>query len=250
MRRITAQMALIVCASAGLPAQADSVQVAVASNFSKVASALVEPFKVATGHDLKLSFGSSGKFVAQITHGAPFDVFLSADIDKPHRLVEDGLAIGSPKVYAIGQLVLWSPTLPITGPEILTDANFRHLAIANARLAPYGAAAEAVLEHRQLSDSLKGRRVEGENISQTYQFVASGAAQLGFIALSQVSNQGQLTSGTGWVVPASEHPPIEQAAVILKHGAKNPAAIAFFDYLFSDTSQAIMQRFGYQRSEP
>lgn len=251
IRRVQRGLIIWLLASLPLLGHAASVRVAVASNFSKVAGELTAPFKAATGHDLKLSFGSSGKFVAQITHGAPFEVFLSADTDKPKRLLEKGLAIGKPKIYAVGRLVLWSPkTEPvISGSAILEQPAFRHLAIANATLAPYGAAAQAALERLQLTTTLKDRIVEGENISQTYQYVASGAAELGFVALSQVMHKDKLTSGSGWIVPADMHPPIEQAAVLLKRGADNPAAQAFMDYLSSDTATALLQSYGYQAAD-
>jgi molybdate transport system substrate-binding protein len=229
--------------------QAAEVTVAVAANFTAPMNAIAVEFERETGHQAKPSFGSSGKFYAQIKNGAPFQIFLSADDETPARLDQEGATIpGSRFTYAIGTLVLWSstPNVVDASGEILRRGNFAKLAIANPKLAPYGRAAQEVLTGLGLLDAVSGKFVTGENIGQTHQFVASGNAELGFVALSQVMKDGQLTGGSGWIVPDTLHMPIRQDAVILSAGKNNPAATALMAYLKSDKARAIIRAYGYR----
>lgn len=232
----------------GSTAFAAQVQVAVASNFTAPMQEIAARFERDTGHQARLAFGASGKFYAQIRNGAPFEVLLSADDTTPQRLEQEGAAIpGSRFTYAVGRLVLWSPTAGAVqdGPELLRNRNFRHLAVANPKTAPYGAAALATLEQLGLAETLRGRLVQGENIAQTYQFVASGNAQLGFVALSQVAKDGEITTGSGWIVPTDYHAPIRQDAVLLTKGKDNPAAKALLVYLAQPQIRELIQSYGY-----
>lgn len=231
-------------------AQADTVTVAVAANFTAPMKEIASQFEAGTSHTVRMSFASSGKFFAQIKNGAPFEVFLSADAAKPLALEKQGLAVaGSRFTYAQGALILWSPNaayITKDGPALLKTAPFRHLAIANPKLAPYGLAATETLQHLGLLDKLTAKLVRGENIAQTYQFVESGNAELGFVALSQVMKAGKLSRGSGWQVPTTLHSPIRQDAVLLKHGEHNAAAKALLDYLKSADAAKIIQAYGYQ----
>lgn len=237
--------ALLVSANA----DAGEVQVAVAANFTAPMQRIATEFEKDSGHKAALMSGATGKFYAQISHGAPFEVFLSADDETPARLETDGLAVaGSRFTYATGRLVLWSPRegyLDDKG-EVLKKGDFRHLAIANPRTAPYGAAALQVLGKLGLQPALTPRFVQGENIAQTHSFVVSGNAELGFVALAQVYKDGRLGAGSAWIVPASLHAPIRQDAVLLMKGASNPAAAALLKYLKSDKARAIIRSFGYE----
>jgi molybdate transport system substrate-binding protein len=222
--------------------------VAVAANFSKPMTEIAAAFEKDTGHSAKLSFGSSGKFVSQIQNGAPFEVFLSADENAPITLEQSANAVtGSRFVYALGKLVLWSATAGLVDAQgqVLRNGGFSHLAIADPKLAPYGVAALDVLNHLELTDRLQPLVVWGENITQTHQFVSSGNAELGFIALSQVIDNGHISSGSGWIVPNDLYAPIKQAAVLLSLGAQNPAAQALMRYLQSAPALAIIARYGY-----
>jgi molybdate transport system permease protein len=208
-------------------ARSGEVSVAVASNFATAMSDLAAPFERETGHRLLLSYGASGKLYAQIRNGAPFQVFLSADDEKPIQLEKDGAAVpGSRFTYAIGTLVLWSPQPGYVDDEgaVLASGRFRRLALANPRLAPYGEAAMEVLRQRRLAERLQPNFVMGENIAQTHQFVASGNAELAFLALSQVWRDGRLSGGSAWIVPQSLHAPIRQDALLLLPGRDQPAA--------------------------
>lgn len=227
---------------------AETVLVAVASNFTKPMTEIAEAFKKETGHTAKLSFGSSGKIVSQLENGAPFEVFLSADNTKPAKLEEKGLTVpGNRFTYALGTLVLWSakPGYVDDQGQILTKGGFEHLALANPKLAPYGEAALETLKKLGVQEKLQGLLVHGDNISQAHQFVSTGNAELGFVALSQVIVDGKIADGSGWVVPASLHQPIRQDAVLMKSGQKNPAAPALLDYLKSAPAKAIIQKYGY-----
>jgi molybdate transport system substrate-binding protein len=233
-------------------ARAETVSVAVAANFTGPMNEIAEAFGEDTGHQAKTSFGSSGKFYAQIRNGAPFEVFLSADAEKPAQLVEDGLTVPDTTfTYALGSLVLWSADADLIqdGPRVLGRNQFRKLAIANPKLAPYGAAAIEVLEKLDVDQLVTPKLVQGENIAQTYQFVSTGNAELGFVALSQVIQDGEIGSGSGWVVPADMHAPIRQDAVILARGAENPAAHALMDYLRGERAQSIIRAYGYGLSK-
>lgn len=231
------------------PASADTVQVAVASNFAQPMARIAAAFQRDTGHRLLLSSGSSGKFYAQIASGAPFEVLLSADDEIPQRLEKEGLAVaGSRATYAIGKLVLWSPRPDyVDGKgEVLRGGGFARLAMANPKTAPYGAAARETMEKLGLWQALQPKLVQGESIAQAYQFVASGNAELGFVALSQVRNENGETRGSLWLVPQALYTPIRQDAVLLKKGKGNPAAGQFMAYLRSARATAIIQSFGYE----
>jgi molybdate transport system substrate-binding protein len=230
-------------------AQAGEVQVAVASNFSQPMTGIAGLFQQQTGHEAKLSFGSSGKFTAQISHGAPFEVFLSADSSKPALLVENGLAqADSVFTYAQGRLALWSVKSGYVDAqgEVLKQADFRHLAMASPELAPYGEAAQQVIDNLQLAEHLAGRLVIGENISQAYQFVQSENAELGFVAVAQIMQQGELRSGSAWLVPEQLYQPIKQDAVLLNVGKDNPAALALLDFLRGDSVAQVLAAYGYK----
>lgn len=233
-------------------AWAETVTVAVAANFTAPMRQLAAAFEQETGHRTILSFGSSGKFFAQIKNGAPFQVFLSADEQKPAQLEQDGFTLPATRfTYALGRLVLWSANPQLIaepdGADILKSANFKHLALANPKLAPYGAAAIETLKSLHVYPALEPKFVTGENVSQTYQFIASGNAELGFIALSQVIADGQISQGSAWIVPTTLHQPIRQDAVALATGKDNPAVDALMEYLRSDQAGAIIKAFGYQR---
>lgn len=230
-------------------AQADEVQVAVAANFTGPMQVIAPLFERDTGHKAIPSFGATGKFYAQVVNGAPFEVLLAADDETPARMVREGHAVaGTPFTYAIGTLVLWSAKADFVDDkgEILKKGGFRHLAIANPKTAPYGAAALQAMGKLGVADNLKPLFVQGENIAQTQQFVATGAAELGFIAYSQVIKNGRIGSGSGWIVPGKLYDPIRQDAVILARGRDKPAALALLNYLKGDKAKAIIRSFGYE----
>jgi molybdate transport system substrate-binding protein len=243
---------LVTLAAVCPPAFAASTIVAVAANFTEPMTAIAEVFEKATGHSAKLSFGSSGKFVAQIENGAPFEVFLSADAEKPEQLEKRQMAVvGSRFTYAVGKLVLWSakPGYVDDQGRILERGGFKHLALADPKLAPYGEAAVEVLQNKGLFDKLQPMLVLGENISQTYQFISTGNAELGFVALSQVIEDGRIAKGSAWLVPEALHAPIRQDAVLLNKGAENPAAVALMQFLKSPEARAIIQKYGYSLAD-
>ncbi|RRV22594.1 molybdate ABC transporter substrate-binding protein [Pseudomonas sp. o96-267] len=228
---------------------ADEVKVAVAANFTAPIQALAPAFEQATGHKLVASFGATGQFYAQIKNGAPFDVFLSADDSTPAKLESEGDTVpGSRFTYAIGSLVLWSADASyLDGSDAALKAGqFKHLSIANPKAAPYGLAATQVLDKLGLSDAVKSKLVEGQNITQAHQFVSTGNAELGFVALSQVYKDGQVSSGSAWIVPDDMYDPIKQDAVILKQGANNPAAAALVEYLKGPEAAKVIKSFGYK----
>jgi molybdate transport system substrate-binding protein len=225
--------------------QADELRIAVASNFAPVLEQLAVDFKKSSGHAVVLSAGASGKLYTQITSGAPFDLFFSADSEKPVQLVTEKRAVaGTQYTYALGQLVLWSSTLKLgeNAQATLKAAAFRHLAIASPSLAPYGAAAQQVLEKLQLWEPLQAKLVQGENIAQTLQFIESGNAELGFIAKAQWLALPVEQRGSPWQVPAELHKPITQDAVILKD---SPAARAFMGFMQSAAARATIAQTGY-----
>jgi len=229
-------------------AQAAEVSVAVAANFTAPAQKIAAAFEQDTGHTAVLAFGATGKFYAQIKNGAPFQVLLAADGATPVRLEKEGLALaGSRFTYATGRLVLWSAQSGLVDDkgDVLRSANFAHIAIANPKLAPYGLAALETLGKLGLLEALQPRLVQGENIGQAYQFVATGNAALGFVALSQVMSEGRITQGSAWVIPAQWHTPIRQDAVLLATAKDNPAALAWVTFLKSDKARAIIRSFGY-----
>jgi molybdate transport system substrate-binding protein len=228
------------------PASAAETQVVVAANFTEPAKEIATAFKAATGHTALLSFGSSGQIYTQMAHGAPYEVFLSADADRPVKAEQDGLGVpGSRFTYAIGRLVLYSktPGLVDDNGAVLKNGKFNKLSIADPGAAPYGAAAIQTMKKLGIYDSLKPKIVQGSSITQAYQFVQTGAAEVGFVALSQVINQ---PGGSHWLVPAADHAPIDQQAILLYTGQKNPAAKAFIGFLKSPTAVAIVKKYGYE----
>jgi len=225
-----------------------TVLVAVAANFSKPMTDIAAEFEKETGHRAKLALGSSGKFVSQIENGGPFEVLLSADEKGPEKLEQAGLTVPNTRfVYALGKLVLWSamPDYIDNQGKILTTGSFKHLALADSKLAPYGVAAVEVLKNMKLFDKLQLFFVQGENIAQTYQFISTANAELGFIALSQVLENGKIANGSGWIIPDNLYAPIRQGAVLLKNGAENPAALALLEFLKSAPALAIIKKYGY-----
>ncbi len=241
--------ALIAGLFASTGASAAEVSVAVASNFSAPMKMIAVEFERDSGHKLNISYGASGKFYTQIHNGAPFQVFLSADDETPEKLEKEGMAVaGSRWTYAIGRLVLWSPKPEFVDGEaqVLKKASFSHLAIASPKVAPYGAAAIQTLQKLGLADALKSKIVQGENISQAFQFVSTGNAELGFVAMSQVYEDGRLKSGSAWIVPDKLYEPIRQDAVLLARGKDAVAAKALLQYLRTDKIQKIIGQYGYR----
>jgi molybdate transport system substrate-binding protein len=241
-----AAAAFVALAAAGAPATAEAaeVNVAVAANFTEPARQIAQAFERKTGHKAILSFGATGQFYTQITQGAPFQVFLSADQATPKKLGGEGQAVGDTLfTYAIGKLVLFSREADfVKGEQTLRDGKFNKIALANPTTAPYGAAAIEVMKALGVHDSLVPKFVQGNNINQTFQFVDTGNAELGFVALSQViGRQG----GSRWIVAQNLYTPIRQDAVVLKTGAGNAAARAFIDFLKSPEAAAVIDRFGY-----
>jgi len=230
-------------------AAAEEVSVAVAANFTAPMKRIAADFEKDTGHKAVLSFGASGKFYAQIKNGAPYQVFLSADDGKPARLAKDGLAVASSRfTYAVGTLVLWSakPGFVDAKGDVLVKGRFNKLSIANPKLAPYGLAAIETMKKLGLLAALQPKFVQGENISQTYQFISTGNAELGFVALSQVMKNGKVTSGSSWIVPAKLHSPIRQDAVLLSTGKDNAAARALMAYLKTEKVRKLIRTYGYE----
>jgi len=246
MRALTRLIAALVLTLAAVPAFAAETRVAVAANFAEPAKAIAARFKARTGHDATLSFGSSGQFYTQIAHGAPYEVFLSADRERPEKAEADGLGVaGSRFTYAIGRLVLFSKTPGLVDGRgaVLAQGRFQKIAIADPRTAPYGVAAVETMRKRRVYDALRPKIVQGTAIAQAYQFVDTGAAEVGFLALSQVVG---VKGGSRWIVPASDHTPIDQQAVLLKTGAGNAAARAFMAFLKGPEAKAIIRRYGYE----
>ena len=229
---------------------AETTLVAVAANFTKPMNEIVAAFEKSTGHTAKLSFGSSGKFVAQIENGAPFEVFLSAGDKEIVTLQKNGFAVAKTDfTYAIGKLVLWSasPNVVDDKGQVLSKGGFKHIALADPKLAPYGEAAVEVLKSKKLLEKLTPLFVQGENISQTYQFVSTGNAELGFVALSQVidADKGKIVTGSSWLIPENLYAPLKQDAVLLNKGESNPAAVALLKFLKSEPALAIIKKYGY-----
>jgi len=249
-------LSIFVATMVGLPGAAltddvpaGQVHVAVAANFADCLDQLGTTFEKSTGHELVVSIGSTGKHFAQIKAGAPFDVFFAADSERPALLEADGLTVpGSRFTYAIGRLVLWMPRAEPDSDQSVIEAlkspEYRHLAIANPRLAPYGLAAKQTLTSLGIWDDLESRLVMGQSIGQTWQFVATGNAQLGFVALSQWSAADN-PGGTWWIIGADLHEPIEQQAVLLRSAAKNEAASQLMEYLRGPEARLIIETYGY-----
>jgi molybdate transport system substrate-binding protein len=230
-------------------AQADEVKVAVAANFAGPFQKIAADFAAETGHSAVVSTGSTGKFYTQIKEGAPFEVLLAADNETPQKLEEEGLAVkGQHFTYAKGKLVLWSAKAGYVDSqgEVLKKGAFEHLALANPKLAPYGAAGIEVLKALGLYDAVAPKIVQGDNIAQALQFIATGNAELGFVALSQVAPPDKPASGSMWVVPAKFYTPILQDAALLKKGEQNAAAAALLKYLKGDKAKAVIKSYGYE----
>jgi molybdate transport system substrate-binding protein len=227
--------------------QADEVSVAVAANFTDATRDIVPLFEKATGHTVKVSFGSTGKLYSQIEYGAPFEVFLAADSKRPRKAEAQGLAVeGTRFAYAIGKLALWSPKPGAfdDAEAYLKKSSFKRAAIANPKTAPYGLAAQQVLEHLGIWSAVQNKLVRGDSIAQTFQFVATGNADVGFVALSQVTAWKD-SKGTAWEIPQAYYAPIEQQAVLLEKGRDKPAAKAFIDFLKGDEARAVITGYGY-----
>jgi molybdate transport system substrate-binding protein len=243
----TGLAALALCA-ASLGSAAE-LKVAVAANFAQTMKEIATLFEKDTGHKVSLTQGSTGKLYAQISQGAPFDVFLSADDETPEKLTREGKAIvGTQFTYAIGRIALWSPKADLVddGGQVLKTDKFRFLAIANARVAPYGRAAVQTMQKMGILGAIEPRVVQGESITQTFQFVSTGNAQLGFVALSQILENGKIKSGSAWIVPETMHETLKQDAVILNPGKDSAAAAALLNYLKSDKARKIIAGHGYQ----
>ncbi len=235
-------------ASASVAVHAETVNIAVAANFTEPAKALAAILSKTTGHTANLSFGATGAFYSQIKNGAPFDILLAADDERPARLEKEGDTVpGSRFTYATGQLVLWSskPGYVDDKGAVLKANQFNKLAVANPKNAPYGAAAMEALDKLGLTSTVQPKLVTGESIGQTYNFIATGNAELGFVALSQVLDAGKLKGGSMWLVPAQLHTPIVQDAVILKRGAGNPAAKAWMDLMKTPKTKEFIRTYGY-----
>ena len=231
------------------PVQAGEVRVAVASNFAAPMERIVALFQQQSGHTVKVSLGSSGKFYAQIAGGAPYDVFLSADEMIPKRLAQEGLAVGGSRfVYALGNLVLWSAQPGFVDPKgaVLRNGGFNKLAIADPKIAPYGMAAKETLEKLTMWNAIQGKLDKGDDVTQTFQLAATEKADLAFIALSQVMRDGKVSVGSWWLVPSELHKPIRQGAVLLSGAKDQPAAQAFLAFLKSKKAMAVMRGFGYE----
>jgi molybdate transport system substrate-binding protein len=231
-----------------LGAQAGEVSVAVAANFSAPMNKIAAAFEQDTGHKAVLSFGSTGKFYAQIKNGAPFHVLLAADQDTPALLEQQGQTLlGSRFTYATGRLVLWSRQSGVVDArgEVLRQGNFEKIAIADPKLAPYGAAAVEVMDKLGLRQALQAKIIQGENVAMAYQWVSSGNAALGFVALSQVMRDAKIVEGSAWVIPTALHAPLHQDAVALGRSRDQPAAAALLVYLQSERAKAIIRSFGY-----
>lgn len=237
-------LGIAVASLAGTGAFAAQTNIAVAANFTDAAKEIAAAFKQKTGHDAVLSFGSSGQLYAQITQDAPFEIMLSADTARPAKLVSDGLGVaGSQFTYSIGKLVLWSKDANLVkGEDTLKYATFAKLSICNPVAAPYGAAAVETMKSLNLYGALQPKLVEGANITQAFQFVATGNAEVGFVALSQLRGN---VGGSRWLVPQNLYKPIKQDAVLLRNGAGNAAAAAFMAFLKGPVARAIIEKYGY-----
>jgi molybdate transport system substrate-binding protein len=249
LRWLSPLCALLLSAPASAPALADEVQVAVAANFTAPLKLIAADFEKDTGHKAVLTFGATGRFYAQITNGAPFEVLLAADDETPAKLEKEGAAMhGSRFTYATGRLVLWSarPGVVDAQGEVLKKGDFKKIAIAAPKLAPYGAAAFETMNKLGLQAALESKLVQGESIGQTFSFVSTGNAELGFVALSQVYEGGKIKSGSAWIVPASLHSPIRQDAVLLAKAKDSKAAVQLMAFLKTDKARAVIRSFGYE----
>jgi molybdate transport system substrate-binding protein len=235
--------------SAAINTQAAEISVAVAANFSSVLKDIAVEFQKDTGHQLAITPGATGKFYAQISNGAPFDVFLSADDETPRKLAQEGKAIAASQfTYAIGRLALWSPSPDLVdkSADILKTDKFKFIAIANAKVAPYGQAAVQTMQKLGVLTKIEPRIVQGESIAQTYQFVSTGNAQLGFVALSQILENGKIKTGSAWIVPEEMHEQLKQDAVVLQSCKHMSACQALMEYLKSEKAKKMMASYGYK----
>jgi len=247
--RVWPVIVVVVLSLGGSPVYAGEVLVAVAANFLKPMKEIAKSFETGTGHRVLLSPGSTGRLYAQIINGAPFEVFLSADAERPRLLVEQRLAVdGSQLTYAVGRLVLWSwdsKLIQEGSPHVLRDGAYSFLAIANPKTAPYGRAAVQTLKHLAVWDRVASRLIQGENIAQTLQFVASGNAELGFVATSQVLDPRLKGTGSQWMVPETYHDPLRQDLVLLTQGQGNPVATALIEFFGQAHARTVVARYGY-----
>ena len=230
------------------PLHAAEVSVAVAANFAAPMQKIAQAFEQDTGHKAVLSVGATGMLYAQIRNGAPYQILLAADEETPNKLEKEGLGVAASRfTYATGKLVLWSkqPGFVDDKGDVLRTAKFERIAIANPKLAPYGAAAMETMSKLAILQQLQARIVQGDNIAQTYQFVATENAQLGFVALSQVFVDGKIAQGSGWIVPAGAHAPIRQDAILLTKGQDSAAALALMRYLRGDRAKSLIRSYGY-----
>ena len=228
---------------------AGEVLVAVAANFTAPMQKISTSFEKDTGHKANLSFGSTGKFYAQIKNGAPFNMLLAADDETPSRIEKEGFGVsGSRFTYAIGKLVLWSkkPGYVDSNGEVLKLNKFEKIAIADPKLAPYGLAAIETINSIGLTSHLSGKLVQAENIGQAYQFVSTENAQLGFVALSQIYEDGKIKEGSAWIVPSKHYSTIKQDVILLNSGKDNAAATALMNYLRSEKAISIIRSYGYE----
>lgn len=246
--QLTTRLLTVIAVLFSIPSYGESINIAVAANFTLAMKELAAEYEQQSGHEVTLSFGSSGKFYAQIKNGAPYQAFFSADQAKPAALAKDGLTSGEPSTYAIGTLALWSTDENKVDDQadVLNTGDFNKLAIANPKLAPYGLAAEQTLQSLGLLELVQGKLVRGENISQTYQFAFSGNAELGFVALSQIMTDGEISKGSAWLVPTDLHDPIRQDAVILKSAEGHQAVRDFVTFVQSEQAKKTIHRYGYK----
>ena len=235
---------------AATPAFADEISIAVAANFTAPMKLIAAEFEKESGHKVVASFGATGKFYAQIKNGAPFEILLAADDETPSKLVKENAGVvGSQFTYAVGKLVLWSakPGLVDGAGAVLKKGDFGHLSVADPKLAPYGAAGVETMKALGVYESIQPKVVTAENITQAYQFISSGNAEMGFVALSQVLKDGKI-EGSSWLVPANLYSPIRQDAVVLDKGKGQPAVDALMKFLKGDKAKAIIKSFGYELS--
>ena len=247
-RLIQRLLTLAAACAASVAVHAETVNIAVAANFTEPAKALAAVFQKTTGHTAQLSFGATGAFYSQIKNGAPFDVLMAADDERPQRLEKEGDTVpGSRFTYATGQLVLWSakPGYVDDKGAVLKANQFNKLAVANPKNAPYGAAAMEALDKLGLTATVQAKLVTGESIGQTYNFIATGNAELGFVGLAEGLDAGKVEGGLIGLGPAELHTPIIQDAVILKRGAGNPAAKAWMDLMKTPKTKEFIRTYGY-----
>ncbi len=233
----------------GAPVRAEVAHIAVAANFAEPIEALAKELKTSTGHELRIATGPSGSLYAQIINGAPFDVFLSADEQRPTALAGTGLVVaGSQFTYAVGQLALWAPKpgLDMVNGRGLLNSSVGKVAAANPKLAPYGLAADQTLQSLGIEDAVRPKLIRGNSIGQAFAMVASGNAEAGFVAMSQLLTKGETRPGSVWLVPATLHAPIRQDAVLLKRGEFNPAALALLKLLQQPATRETLATFGYR----